>query len=958
MDAECTGVHEHKDGLKDSVDSPQVTTSFLRHPMGDTTSPRMVLYRDVSSPQMVSSPQVASPQFSSPQFSSPSSPSMASPSPQINKQISSPIFPASPRQRGISSPVFPTSPKQRGGLFKEISSPAVLKRERSNSIFQRERSNSVFKTEKGHTMTKLGFKRRQELEHFLQHRGFSAEELDSIVNQFHDIREKLEDGEWVTRGEFKKFIGVREQALSDSLFDVFKQRHKMHNFEDLDFCPSPQMSREKPVGDDGVEMDAINLREFLCGLLLLQSNDVDKKLRMVFDLYNNAGDAITKDNLKAILLTSAKENKITLTDEQFDTVVDRIFSKMDTSATGLIRFEDFKTAFQEIPLALEQRSQRTPLTEFLSINTTSPPSPMKPFSWTMSVDDLKQQQDGDIGMAHPDFVDHVYDEEDPKRSKHKQKNFENQVKANIFPQQEPKPKKKAKANRQIRTKIHASGSKYVFLGIFVLVNLGFFAWQFLLYGLNAAVIDRLGWGVPFARGFAQILKIDTVILLIPISRSVLTYVRATPLRRFVPLDKNLSFHKLVAATVLLASVGHWGAHLANFYYISTASLAELQSINPSYFTEVPSYLALNFLTIPGITGYVMLVSLAIIFFMATKRVRKHSFEKFYSMHHFFVLFYAACILHGASHILGPYEYWKWIMGPAAIYIFERCVRLYKLRRNVKVREAAILPDRAVMLKMELPSRRLNYKAGQYIFINFPTISKFEWHPFTLTSAPHEDFLSVHIRAAGNWTNKVYNLCESAKGNTPNFTVNIDGPYGSASEHVFAYKHAIMIGAGIGVTPFASVLKRLLHRLETEQGTKKVEKIHFFWTCREQGAFQWFADILSKLEAHKDAKDHLEINTFLTGALAQHDIRSILLWYGLQQEYASSSKDLVTGLSSRTYWGRPNFERIFEYLFQQYPKEKVGIFFCGPQAMAHDLKASCKKHASLNGSTFHFHQEVF
>lgn len=68
---------------------------------------------------------------------------------------------------------------------------------------------------------------------------------------------------------------------------------------------------------------------------------------------------------------------------------------------------------------------------------------------------------------------------------------------------------------------------------------------------------------------------------------------------------------------------------------------------------------------------------------------------------------------------------------AAIYVVERGIRVYKLRRNVVVREAKILPDRAIMLKMELPKRRFNYKAGQYIFINFPTVSKFEWYYFIL-----------------------------------------------------------------------------------------------------------------------------------------------------------------------------------------------------------------------------------
>lgn len=30
----------------------------------------------------------------------------------------------------------------------------------------------------------------------------------------------------------------------------------------------------------------------------------------------------------------------------------------------------------------------------------------------------------------------------------------------------------------------------------------------------------------------------------------------------------------------------------------------------------------------------------------------------------------------------------------------------------------------------------------------------EYHPFTLTSAPHEDFLSLHIRAVGPWTSNL------------------------------------------------------------------------------------------------------------------------------------------------------------------------------------------------------------
>lgn len=59
------------------------------------------------------------------------------------------------------------------------------------------------------------------------------------------------------------------------------------------------------------------------------------------------------------------------------------------------------------------------------------------------------------------------------------------------------------------------------------------------------------------------------------------------------------------------------------------------------------------------------------------------------------------------------------------------------------------------------------EVGQYVFLNCPAISQLEWHPFTMTSAPEEDFFSVHIRSVGDWTEKlismVQNLPEGGQG---------------------------------------------------------------------------------------------------------------------------------------------------------------------------------------------------
>lgn len=56
------------------------------------------------------------------------------------------------------------------------------------------------------------------------------------------------------------------------------------------------------------------------------------------------------------------------------------------------------------------------------------------------------------------------------------------------------------------------------------------------------------------------------------------------------------------------------------------------------------------------------------------------------------------------------------------------------------------------------------------------LNKNEYHPFTLSSAPHEENLSLHIRAVGPWTTnlrKVYdpnNLQRHAYPKVREFTV--------------------------------------------------------------------------------------------------------------------------------------------------------------------------------------------
>ena len=60
------------------------------------------------------------------------------------------------------------------------------------------------------------------------------------------------------------------------------------------------------------------------------------------------------------------------------------------------------------------------------------------------------------------------------------------------------------------------------------------------------------------------LNFNCGIILFSVCRNIITLLRSTFLNRFVPFDKNITFHKAIAWTILLFTCVHVGAHYFNF----------------------------------------------------------------------------------------------------------------------------------------------------------------------------------------------------------------------------------------------------------------------------------------------------------------------------------------------------------------------------------------------------------
>jgi hypothetical protein len=89
---------------------------------------------------------------------------------------------------------------------------------------------------------------------------------------------------------------------------------------------------------------------------------------------------------------------------------------------------------------------------------------------------------------------------------------------------------------------------------------------------------------------------------------------------------------------------------------------------------------------------------------------------------------------------------------------------------------------------------------------------------------------------------------------------IDGPHGAPSQHVFEVDAAILVGAGIGVTPFVSILRTIIDHIWERRGVNDrrgkpclPKKVLFFWIGYrpEVEAFRWFLEQLALWEKKFD-----------------------------------------------------------------------------------------------------------
>jgi respiratory burst oxidase len=545
-----------------------------------------------------------------------------------------------------------------------------------------------------------------------------------------------------------------------------------------------------------------------------------------------------------------------------------------------------------------------------------------------------------------------------------------------------------KENLEVWENMHARWKSekvlIVWTFLYVAANIIAFTYKGIIYSNREEALNVFGDCIIVARGSAQCLNLNCCLILLPVCRHFLTRLRATRLRFYFPFDTLMECHIYFGIAILLFTTLHVSAHVCDFYRFARAEETDIVALFGDKLGEIPDGIqerwTLMLGTNAGITGIIMLVCLLIAYPFTLWRQKK--FNSFWYTHHLLIVMLIALCFHGTGNLLEPFESVYWIMVPLALYIIPRFIRETPLTACT-VLDVAIKKGNVVGIKLQRPKYWDNVvQAGMYGFIQVPKVSRLEWHPFTLTSAPCDDFIEFHFARVGDWTAKVHNLLEdlvapnadeevaeqtmttttapseAPASSPPNVVIKVEGPIGASSQGFTDFPIVVLIGAGIGVTPMISVLKQLL----VTPG--KMKRVFLYWTVRDRSAFEWFASLMDDI-FDSDQKHVIQVRHFLTSMKEDdRDIGAVLLHHATRARHRKSNFDLILGQYNhrQVEVGRPNWEDELKSVkadAKELGHTKCGVFLCGPKVMAEDVASTCfalaKKDPSFH---FYFTKETF
>ncbi len=305
------------------------------------------------------------------------------------------------------------------------------------------------------------------------------------------------------------------------------------------------------------------------------------------------------------------------------------------------------------------------------------------------------------------------------------------------------------------------------------------------------------FGQTFQQNIRPILNLSAIIGMIFLFVQFLLSVRVKFLEDGFGLDKMLFIHKKYSGRIAVAA---FTVHGGLVFYSQWLRLGRL---NLSTFVLV---------------GLIVLIALFMTAGLAsTYKLLKIPYEVWRNIHLVNYLIFPVAMLHVFNYSSpGSFFYYLWIALTAGFI----GLALYRLSRIFAVRASPytiteVRKETDELWSLFFSGPKLAHKPGQFSILQLIRDGqKSAAHPFTISSPPHAEQLSVTIKELGDFTGTIGDTKVGDKA-------LIDYPYGVFSILNHTAGNYCFIAGGIGITPFMSMLRHLHH-------TGDDRKITLFW----------------------------------------------------------------------------------------------------------------------------------